>query len=710
MLKKICLAIFISVSLSFVFGQKDLAQVKAQMIKETLNKDLNDSFTKVAMSTMKEDGSWSAIDYIDVSHTGFEHHLHIENLLGMSLSYSKKNSKFYRNRKLKKDINTSLKFWVKNDFVAANWWYNLVFLPRSFIDICLVMEKDINKDVFDKMKEIISRSNMDSPWARPSADRARIADVVGRYQILFGNEKEFEKIAPIIKSELKLSTGKRGLQIDNSFHHRVHRENNTVEYGTAYADTFVRWIAYLVNTKYTFSGEKIKLIVDFYLDGITKHAAFGKLSEPGSANRELSRKKETLVFSSKMLETIKKITNYRKSEIQEIIDLRKGKLYNTSLSFAKFYWQSEFFVFQRPNFYTSVRMFSIRNRNVELAHNNEGIMHHHKGDGANHLTVDGSEYFNIWPVYDWQKIPGTTVLQKPKMPSVNRLQKDGFTDFVGATTDGMYGTVGFNFISPHDGIRAKKSWFFFDEEYVCLGAGIASNNFSNSVNTTINQSFLNGNVVISNQKGEKIIEKGVHKLDSINWVHHNGIGYIFPEPTKISINNQMQRGKWSDINKQASSSTELVEKEVFKIWFDHGKRPQGENLWLYPGKMGAIEVGYQYIVVPNVVASSLQQHKNNITVLSNNSQIQAVKHEKLGITQIVFYKAAKVEIDTGITVELDSPGILILKSKNGKVEEISASDPSRKIGKLHITISGQDSISIELPKNDFAGDSVTVKI
>ncbi len=37
------------------------------------------------------------------------------------------------------------------------------------------------------------------------------------------------------------------------------------------------------------------------------------------------------------------------------------------------------------------------------------------------------------------------------------------------------GNPGFDFKSPHDFVEAKKSWFFFDEEYVCLGAAINSN-------------------------------------------------------------------------------------------------------------------------------------------------------------------------------------------------------------------------------------------
>jgi hypothetical protein len=50
----------------------------------------------------------------------------------------------------------------------------------------------------------------------------------------------------------------------------------------------------------------------------------------------------------------------------------------------------------------------------------------------------------------------------------------------------------------------------------------------------------------------------------------------------------------------------------------------------------------------------------------------------------------------------------MLKMNGDKIEKISASDPSRKLGKLHIGISGREDIVIDLPQGDYAGDSVTV--
>ncbi len=50
--------------------------------------------------------------------------------------------------------------------------------------------------------------------------------------------------------------------------------------------------------------------------------------------------------------------------------------------------------------------------NMESPYNSEGLLNHHRGDGANHIYTRGNEYEDISPVLDYQKIPGATIVQK----------------------------------------------------------------------------------------------------------------------------------------------------------------------------------------------------------------------------------------------------------------------------------------------------------
>jgi chondroitin AC lyase len=360
---------------------------------------------------------------------------------------------------------------------------------------------------------------------------------------------------------------------------------------------------------------------------------------------------------------------------------------------------------------------------MEYPYNYEGLLNHHRGDGTNYLSISGEEYVNIWPTYDWQKIPGTTVLQKSQLPPAPEIQKDGLTDFVGAVTDGKYGAVGFDFISPHDFIKARKSWFFFEKEYVCLGAGIESTSRFPVV-TTLEQSYLRGKIIVANDDHQNTLAEGEHQINQVNWIQHNNVGYIFPEPASIHVSNIEQSGSWFDINKQSTSSKELVSNDIFKLWIDHGVRPQGRRGGLNHQSMIAKDVKYQYIIVPNVKIEQMEDDRG-IEVIANNRLVQAVKNNQLGISQIIFYQAGEIMIEEELSISIDSPGAIMLKIDNGQIEEITVADPSRKFSRLHMSITGEinsngidnikcvydkarniSELTINLPGGFYAGRSV----
>jgi chondroitin AC lyase len=161
---------------------------------------------------------------------------------------------------------------------------------------------------------------------------------------------------------------------------------------------------------------------------------------------------------------------------------------------------------------------------MEQPYNSEGLLNHHRGDGTNHISRTGDEYYDMAPVFDFQKIPGTTVMQKPSLPPPEEIQKLGLTEFVGAVTDGEYGAVGFDFKSPHDPLCARKSWFFFDQEYVCLGSGISTRQ-DLPVVTTLNQCLLRDDVIIS-------VNKNQMEIPEVRW--HQVRSWVSPQREKRS--------------------------------------------------------------------------------------------------------------------------------------------------------------------------------
>lgn len=714
----------------------DFDVIKKRVLESLTASPVNDATVESLVNTIQQNGTWPGIDYEDVSREGFQHSRHSANMVTLARAYNSKSSKFRKSKKVKNAIELALKNWVENDYICDNWWHNQIGTPNNLVHLMLLIGDELPKDLVEKAQPIIGRAHIDAPGARPGGDRIKIAGIQAKNMLFTGDRETFDKVIEVIENEIKYvewigrkygytyrlhqagfanrTAGGRGIQYGNSFHHRADGVNNTLSYGMGYADAFVEWAVYTAGTKYSFAADKLERLVDYFLDGICKTAVYGKFPDPGAKNRSVSRPGTLRPYNAGTAENLLLTTDYRKDELQEIADIR-NKGVKPTVSHSTFFWNTEHFSYQRPDWFTSVRMYSTRTHNMEEPYNSEGLLNHHRGDGANHISRTGDEYFDIFPVFDYQKVPGATIMQKEKLPAPNQIQKLGETDFVGAVTDGIYGAVAFDFKSPHDPLIARKSWFFFDEEYVCLGAGISCKQ-QLPVVTTVNQCLLRGDVILSSENQNSVVSGGEKQFDQVDWVFHDGIGYVFPEPAEVQLKNNAATGSWWDISKQSDSPKDEISMDVFKLWMNHGSRPSDES--------------YQYIVVPATSLEKMEQNssKKNIVILANSPEIQAAMNTSLEICQAVFYKGGTLEITENLKLASDNPGIVMLKLKNGQLTEISVADPNRELTRFNFSLSSKieksgenyrtvwnagketTNVSIDLPQDNYAGNSVTIKL
>ena len=453
----VILAFFAAISL--VAAQSDLEIVKERVVDASMKSSASDAEIEVLINTLRDDGTWPGIDYQDVSREGFLHRIHLGNMLTLARAYRTQSSNFYKSQEAKSAIELALKNWVTNDYICDNWWHNQIGTPSSLVTLMLVLGDELPTALVDKAQPIIGRAHIDAPGARPGGDRIKIAGIEAKNMLFLGNGPRFEKVVDVIEGEIHYvawigmqhgygyrrnvggfanrSAEGRGIQYDNSFHHRTDGVNNTLSYGLGYAAAFVEWATYTDDTKYAFSDEKLAHLIDYFLDGICKTAVYGKYPDAGAKNRSISREGTLHPYDATMAEALLLTSDYRNDELREIADIRSKGIQPTT-SHATFFWHSEHVSFQRPDFFTSVRMYSTRNHNMEVPYNSEGLLNHHRGDGVNHISRTGEEYYDIWPVYDYQKIPGTTIMQKPALPAPDEIAKLGSTEFVGAVTDGTY--------------------------------------------------------------------------------------------------------------------------------------------------------------------------------------------------------------------------------------------------------------------------------
>ena len=703
------------------------------------DKEIN--FDDVAIDQILSDfdgQKWPYIHYDDVSREGFDNGTHLKNLVKMAVAYKVSSSKYFNDKVLLGKIIEGLRFWCDRDFIGENWWNNQIGTPRSMIELMLIVGEKMPQKLITQSQVMIRRADINKGGSRPGGDRIKVSSIAAKNQLFLNNKDQFDLIIDIIENEIKFvdwigsefgytysksnqggfdefsKANGRGLQYDYSFHHRTDGVNNTLSYGLSWAQAFVEWAHHTRGTNYSFSDEKSKILVDYYLDGVCKTSVFGIKPDYGAKNRSISRPGSTKAFDNNIPEKIIALTDYREEEMKAIISLRSGKSVENLTSHSTFYWNSEHFTFQRPKFYTSVRLYSSRNMNMESPYNSEGLLNHHRGDGANHIYTRGDEYDDISPVLDYQKITGTTTVQKEKLPHPNQIKKLGLTDFVGAATDGRYGAVGFDFKSIHDPLVARKAWFFFDDQYVCMGSGISSKS-KNEVNTTLNQCLLNGAVTVSSKGKRQEIMSGAQVYEDLDWIYHDGIAYFLPSPIDVSIQNNISRGSWWKISKQIDSSKEIIGKEVFKAWINHGNTPDNAS--------------YEYIVWPNIRLGEMEEEKiNTLEIISNTPYLQAVRNTKVQLLQAVFYKAGELIVGADLKIKASAPCILMLQSdQKGEIVKITASDPNRELSALVLKVSkkieasgehfktfwntedNSSEIIIDLPQGNFAGQSVVIQ-
>jgi chondroitin AC lyase len=310
----------------------------------------------------------------------------------------------------------------------------------------------------------------------------------------------------------------------------------------------------------------------------------------------------------KVLAMLKDIDPTHAGEYESAIKRLNGEApasYGLQPSHTYFY-RSEYTLHQRPEYTFDVRMASKRMARDEydINENRQGFF---MSDGATGIYVDGEEYGSILPFWNWKKIPGTTVPDLAVMRRADRYIFNGRSSCAGGVTDGVYGVTAFEMINDQSlyafdddkGLKgisepagerlpaldfgAKKSWFIFDKEIVCLGAGIYSGH-DEPLYTTVNQCRQAGEAVVASTDGRQAIGQGAHLYNKVEWALNDKTAYFFPTQPSLHAANETRTGSWRDINN--GGTTDVLKGEVFTLWLDHGVKPQGAN--------------YAYIIVPDI--------------------------------------------------------------------------------------------------------------
>ena len=575
------LFIFFLISMFFYVSAK-AQSCDFETIMKRIQKDQRTGIVYVGttdkwVSDQKPDGSWADVTYgkLSVSVGSGQVGDHVGRLWNIAAASTEPTHSKYNNPDYKNAVKKGLEFWYGSNTTDPNWWYNQIDFPQKLGEILIFMREfenfipDTASNGIDEKKIISLFYPQEIKDITLWSTGANAIDIAQHYiyrglltddcTLLVNTRNKLEEVLVVnIKDDLVYLDHGPQIQISS--------------YGKVFCNGLLRLASYLAGTTAAFDvkSENFSKVIAFIRE--TQLSSIrGSSWDFSVMGREVSRS-NALNGSLSYLQTLIdfKIDSTHNSIYQDALERMKGTKpadYNIR-EFNKHYWASDYTQHARKGYLFAVRNVSTRTVEAESG-NGENLKANYFSYGANFISVDGTEYKNIMPYWDWSMIPGSTFPHTTEFPTRQNWGANyGKTSFVGGVSDGLHGIAVLD--QDKGTTKAKKGWFFFENEIVCLGAGITDNS-GLEVRTTVNQAKMDKPSYIS-EKGN--VAEMVQSLSSssyantnLHYIRNGNIGYFFPTQGNIKYTMKQQTGRWRDINNNGSTST--VSGNVFSLWFDH---------------------------------------------------------------------------------------------------------------------------------------------
>ena len=432
--------------------------------------------------------------------------------------------------------------------------------------------------------------------------------------------------------------------------------------------------------------------------------------------------KEWVEADKGFLDSLKNVEDINiKHKAQKL--LRNTSIVSYAAPVHKSYPLMDRVIHRRKKYLFAVSMYSERIQNTEIM-NHENRFGWHQNNGMTYIYDDDNQYTeNYWNTVNPLRLCGTTIVPvdigNGKPDSSGYAQGGDFCSkesWVGGTTIENYGISGMSFsgeiqkipgdpvVSYAPDLKGKKSWFMFENEIVCLGAGITNKNMELPVETIVenkklrkdgsNQFLVNGektDIPVKEANVKELVKRSVDVsgrcFERVSWAHlegnrAKGTGYYFPEKnTEIQVRRGQTDGSWKDVGTFEGGSTE----NYLEMWMDHGQNPENAS--------------YSYVLLPETSAEETENYVRapKVSILENSSEVQAVYHEELGITGINFWREQGGNVN-GITSDR-AASVMLQETAKGTLK-VSVSDPTMKNqGQIQITIKKKVGDSILLDES-----------
>lgn len=612
------------------------------------------------LATQNEDGSFDDIAKIGDGNLYDFRFYYCKRIREIAVAYSKNH-----NPKLKDAVLKGLKWWTECDFVqTANWYNNIIFLPTQLSDILMcvndVIEDDLKNKIITKIK---NGTNSERRTHDIGANSIWINIIIVHTACLCEDEELLKTATARIDKEVRfaddhdeenlISRGNhwRGyvkLPIKNNVYEGVQRDYSFLEhgpmlhtglYGEGYFSTVCRYLYESYESEH-FNTRCYNFNLDYLLEHFmwTRLGKDGKYKEAGTTGRKVGiynfdkiaprAPSPTLLYNVNLLKSLNQ--DYRKNEVQKLYD----NLINDkrTANGVRYFPYGKYLVMQSEKMVSAVRLNSA-NMVASEAVNWENLMCWHSGDGVLYSYIKGDEYTNVFPTYDWKKLPGVTNTTKELMP-LDKVQHTSIqatsSNLCSGISDDDFGIASMEILK--DDFSVLKTYVMSNGTVVSMGSGISSKDENI---TGVQQCALYGDVLI---EGKKMTTENTTK--DMKDLQMGELKYHFFNEENVSVTKGLIRKNVYDLTynaKPEKSPTPIYEEnEMFIAHINHGEK-----------------TNYAYAVYTD---------KMDYKIIKNDEKIQAVtKGDDIAVT---FWQKGELDYN-GKTIKADGECTVIIR--NGKL-------------------------------------------
>ncbi len=591
-----------------------------------------------------------------------------------------------RRAALARAIQHGLGVWLGQPAPPSIPWFNLIGTPMALGQAALILDRELTTlqraQIVVILKTCVMPDGTLNYAGAPATGQnlmheAMLQVIAG---VLQGDAATIDTHVRMVEREI--GPGRpESIQVDHSFHQHGPQLYSGGLYGVGFSRDAASLAWACQGTRFALSTRTVDTLTRYVLDG-QQPMTRGEHHDYTTAGRmvawpQLSGPDPESAYGVELAcDHLAEMGVPRRAELQRFAARLRGRLPATAAASGHHvFWKSDYVAYHRPGFMASARMSSKRVFGHESG-SRQNELGYHLGDGAMCLMQTGQEYHDIFPLWNWRRVPGVSCVDNPAVPFPLHtwgVGSQGGSAFAGGVSDGSEGVAAMAL--DRAGLRGHKAWFFIANKVVCLGSALAGTSPALPVVTSVNQCWLKGPVRSSATGNDLTTVQGP------GWVHHDGVAYLFPMGGRIQASSEQRQEPWSRIN---SAPHRSVRSDPLKPWADSSGGVF--TLWLEHGAGATQAPDYCYVVAPGVdarQAASMQSHSAAL-VLGNKPDVQAVASDDT--VQVVLWQAGEFTLRGQRRVRVNRPCIVQWRRMQGGRWRVAVGNPDHSAAELVVLI------------------------